>query len=502
MSDSNANINDTQNTADAAPVFNLKTSAFVFLLALTGCSAYEERNTPDPQELGIPAQWQLTVDETDASPKSLFLADKNTQNQLYSPLLATTAQTRWVKNFNDPSLALLVERVLSSNASLAAEAAKVVSAGAGQIQSESALYPTLDLTGSISESQTGDNRSSSESVKLNAGFELDIWGKLSAREQEASLNYAAARASFSGAVLELSADVAEGWYNLITQKKLLKLYKRREDTLINALKVVEQGYQNGLKEIDELYSARQSLQDERDNITSQSQIVTEQIRALQVFLGRYPDGRLLNEEGLELPELPALITGILPSELITRSPVLQSYWLTLLAADAGLAAANRERFPSLSLSASVDQSIDWNLMASLTQPLFNAGKLAAAEDQAAANVEQQEKLYLQTVFATFADVENVLMQEATLAHRYQLASEDLETARNTTTLALSQYQLGLTDLDSLLAVQKSMLDSEAQLLTLHNQRLSNRIRLYQLLGGDTRSEQAFLADKAQPSDAL
>ena len=473
---------------------------------IAGCAAHEDRNVPTPESMGIPQQWQSgdaeqADNDSNQKPDWLYANDQSAEDNLYSPLLATTAQTRWVKNFNDPGLTLLVERVLQNNASLAAEAAKVNSAGAGQVQTASALYPTLDLTGSLSQSQTGDIRSDRQSVSLNAGFELDIWGKMSAREKEASMNFAAARADFTASALQLSSETATGWYNLITQKQLLELYKRREDTLRNALKVVEQGYANGLKEVDALYNARESLQNEQDNISTQKQKISEQVRELQVLMGRYPDGRLLSEQGLELPELPELSADLLPSELISRSPTLQSQWLQLLASDAALAAANRNRFPSLSLSASVDQNIDWNLMASLTQPLFNAGKLAAAEDQAAAKVQQQEKLYLQAVFSTFADVENALMQETTLTHRYKLSAENLETARQSTALALSQYQLGLTELDTLLSVQKSMLDAEAQLLTLRNQQLANRITLYQLMGGDTRKER-INNEPSESSEAL
>lgn len=479
-----------------------KLLSVAIFIALVGCSGVKNREQPDFEQLGVPQQWQGTASpgSDPNAPLQLMSQEPSDSGSLYSPLVATTAQTRWVKSFNDPGLTLLVERVLSNNAGLAAEAAKVQSAGAGQIQTESALYPTLDLTGSISRNQTGNVTRDQESISLNAGFELDVWGKLSAREKEASLNFAAARADFTQIALDLSAEAATGWYNLIAQKKLLELYKRREDTLSNALKVIEQGYNKGLKAIDDLYSARNNLQAEKDNISAQKQVITEQVRALQVLLGRYPDGRLLSDSGLDLPDLPAFKSELLPSELISRSPSLQSQWLTLLAADAGLAAANRDRFPSISLSASVDQNIDWNLMASLTQPLFNAGKLAAAEDQAEANVQQQEKLYLKAVFSTFADVENALMQETTLEHRYAIANDNLATARQSTALALNQYQLGLTELDALLSIQKSMIDTEAQVIRLQNQRLANRISLYQLLGGDTRP--VVSRDIPKPSDAL
>jgi len=460
----------------------------ISLAVLVGCTSFESREHPDLQTMGVPDQFQLSSGQGNTI--NPVLADS-----VESPILANTQQTRWVKTFNDSGLTVLVERVLANNSGLAAEAAKVKSAGAGQIQADSALYPTLDLTGSVSQSQTNDVQSSNSSVSLKAGFELDIWGKLSAKEQEASLDYAAARADFSVSTLALTAETANAWYNLITQRQLLNIYQRREDTLANALTVIKQGYGNGLKEVEDLYSAQDNLQSEQDNIAAQKQVVSEQVRALQVLLGRYPDGRLLHETELELPALPPLASKVMPSELISRSPSLQSEWLSLLAADAALAAAHRDRFPSLSLSASVDQNIDWNLMASLTQPLFNAGKLAAAEDQAEANAQQLEKRYLQSLFSAFADVENALMQEATLQHRRNISENNLQIAQQTTTLTLSQYKLGLVELDSLLMVQKKMLDAEAQVLNVHLQQIENRIELYRLMGGN--AEPPSVASKAE-----
>ena len=96
----------------------------------------------------------------------------------------------------------------------------------------------------------------------------------------------------------------------------------------------------------------------------------------------------------------------------------------------------------------------------------------------------------------FADVENALMQESTLQQRYRISENNLQIARQTTTLTLSQYKLGLVQLDSLLAVQKNMLDAEAQRLDVHYQQIKNRIELHRLMGGST--EPSMMASQGEP----
>ncbi|TMS88951.1 RND transporter, partial [Pseudoalteromonas sp. S201] len=60
-------------------------------------------------------------------------------------------------------------------------------------------------------------------------------------------------------------------------------------------------------------------------------------------------------------DLPVIETEIpvgIPSELITRKPALLDSWYELLATDASLAYAHKQRFPSLNLAASLSDSTD------------------------------------------------------------------------------------------------------------------------------------------------
>jgi len=167
----------------------------------------------------------------------------------------------------------------------------------------------------------------------------------------------------------------------------------------------------------------------------------------------------------------------------------------LLAADADLAVAQKNRFPSISLSGSLSDSsselddlvnggpLAWSLAGSLTQPRFQGGRLKAAEESSRARVAELEQNYLNTLFSAFADVEVTLNQAQALSSRYESLKESEETALVSYELSAEQYQRGLVEYTTLLESQRRAFDASASLIQLQYQMLQNRISLYLALGG-------------------
>jgi outer membrane protein TolC len=201
-----------------------------------------------------------------------------------------------------------------------------------------------------------------------------------------------------------------------------------------------------------------------------------------------------------LPVMTDPIPSGLPSELITRRTDLQEAWLNLLAADADLAAAHKARFPSLSLvgsagvtSAEFSDLLDtdlsvWSIAGSATQPLFNAGRLEAREEQAYARVRQAEQQYLNLVFNAFADVENAISRSVSLRERYESFLDAETNSRAALELALEQYQRGLVPYTTVLESQRQAFDAVETVVELRNLLLQNRIVLYLALGGEFATE--------------
>ena len=342
---------------------------------------------------------------------------------------------------------------------------------------------------------SGDNSAISERVDVNANldFELDLWGKLSDAQTEAVLRLEAAEMSYLDARRRLAADVTVSVFNAITSNQLEALFNQRLDNLGQGLDVIERGYRSGLNEALDVYLARNTVEQERANVANQQQVSFQATTRLELLLAEYPAARLAVRQ--HLPALsPAPDVG-LPSELLTRRPDIQLAWLELLAADAALAVAHKDRFPSLRLSRSLGDSdsalhrlldggdLGFVAAASLFQPLFLGGRLKALEQEALLRTEQAERRYLQVVYAAFAEVENELNRAVSLAERYEAFIAAQSNAEAALTLAFDQYQRGLVTFTTVLEAQRRAFDAQTTVINLRNRLLQNRVALLLALGG-------------------
>ncbi len=407
--------------------------------------------------------------------------------------------TNWLKSFDDPQLEALVGEAVAANFDFRAEAARLESARQQVVIARADRLPALDasLDGSRRESEdAAGNRTTIDAwdASLGGRWEADLWGRLSRRQQAAELALAAQEARLQAVERNVAGITAGQYFDAIEARELLAVAQRRLDNALASRDIVASGYRLGLNDALDLYLARSQVERERANLAQQQQQVLEKTADLQLSLARYPDGTLVIDR--QLPVLPDPIPAGLPSDLLTRRPDIREAWLGLLAADAELAAAHKARFPSLSLVGSAGVASDefaslvddgasaWSIAFGLTQPLFQAGRLAALEQQALARLRIAEQGYLDLVYRAFADVENAISRAASLDERYDALLDAERNAKAALDLALEQYQRGLVSYTIVLESQRQAFDAEATVVQLRNQRLQNRIALYLALGGD------------------
>ena len=151
-----------------------------------------------------------------------------------------------------------------------------------------------------------------------------------------------------------------------------------------------------------------------------------------------------------------------------------------------------EALPSITLSASLSDlattpsqalltSPVWNLLGSLSAPLFQGGALRAQVDIAKLNAEQAFWEYQDTLLSTVNEVENALGQEQSLTQQLQI-NKALASAKRSYSNYQSKYQQGLVDILDLLTVQQQVYDLQAQLSQINYTLLTNRIDLGLALG--------------------
>ncbi len=412
---------------------------------------------------------------------------------------AGEAELNWLASFDYPQVTSLVDEAIANNYSLHQERARLYQAKQSVVITRANRFPTLDVSLDTSRRGFDDNsgaRVTTQSVNtsLDARWEVDLWGKLSKKQQAAQLQYSAQQARLASAERDLAAATAGAFFEVLEAKQLLEVTKRRLDTTIVTQDIVASGYRQGLNDALDLYLAKNQVERQEASYAQQEQTLIETIANLQLALARYPDGHMVIEQ--ELPLITDPIPAGLPSELLMRRSDVQEAWLNLLAADADLAATHKDRFPSLSLVGSggvatvefadllSGDGTAWSLVGGLTQPLFNAGRLEAAEEQALARVQIAEQQYLELVYRAFASVENAISRSVSLNQRYESFLEAEKNSSAALNLALQQYQRGLISYTTVLESQRQAFDAEATVVELKNQLLQNRIGLYQALGGE------------------
>ena len=188
----------------------------------------------------------------------------------------------------------------------------------------------------------------------------------------------------------------------------------------------------------------------------------------------------------------------LPSQLLERRPDIQQAEQTLVAANAQIGIARAQFFPQLSIttSAGIGGNEFSNLfdvsgktlygIGSLTQPIFEGGKLRGQLKLSRETKEEMVLNYQKTIATAFRDVSNAL-----IAHNKQRVYREeqeklVAAAQDATRLARLRYQGGATGYLEVLTTDSSLYSAELNLVNAQQGEAVTVVQLYSALGGGWR----------------
>ena len=130
----------------------------------------------------------------------------------------------------------------------------------------------------------------------------------------------------------------------------------------------------------------------------------------------------------------------------------------------------------------------WGINGSLSQPLFNGGRLRAAHRQAKALQAAAWADYRSHALNAFVEVENVLAAEIRLAEQEDLMELAAQSAEDASKLSWERYQRGVEAIFNALENQRRAFDARSQVYLIRKQRIHNRIDLHLAQGQFPLSE--------------
>ncbi|WP_050479807.1 efflux transporter outer membrane subunit [Herbaspirillum rhizosphaerae] len=463
------------------------TSAVVLSAAvLAGCAAGPDYRKPD---VDMPVTWQLDAPWRQSTPSD------------------TQAKGAWWERFGDAKLNALQEQALEGNQTLAVAAARLTQARATANSVSAGMYPQVGAGVRASRLRIAGNRPLTNynapnfatvqndfALGLNASYEVDLFGRVQRNVEGARASAEQSAADLENTRLLLSADLATNYFNLREldveldvlsrsielQRKALELATSRHDLgATSGLDVAQQQalLDTTLTQVDVLRKARSQYE-----------------HAIATLTGT-PAPNFSLPPALAPMTPPAVPIGV-PSDLLERRPDIASAERAMAASNAQIGVARAAFFPSVILAPSygVDSrtietlfnapSVVWSLGVSLTQTIFDGGRISANVDFAKGGYEASVANYRRIVLTAMQEVEDGITGVSALDRAYAQAQAAIVSARRVLDIANSRYEGGVATYLDVITAQQSLLNSERQAAQLMGQRMLTSVFLIKTLGGD------------------
>jgi outer membrane protein, multidrug efflux system len=420
----------------------------------------------------------------------------------------------WYRGFGSDELTALVDFAASNNTHLARAGERVAQADARARQAGAAILPSVAGNANANylagHSPQGSGHELDWFAMLSASYEVDFWGKNRATARAALLQAGASRAERDTVELTILGGVADEYFQVLALRERLTIARSNRGAAQKILDAVQARFEAGLASPTELAAQKAALDGAEIAISNLDGQEMQARAALALLLGRIPENFEVSGKSLDSLSEPVVSAG-LPSELLARRPDIAAAEANLRASSANLAAARAALFPSLALTAGAGVQNpalpatvltiggvgpSFALAASLTQPIFDRGRLRAQRDEAAAKERELLAAYRAAILAALVDVENALGALQHLDATREFEQGSLAESERAFEGARLRYQAGSGDFLTLLESQRTVYAARDQFTQYKLARLQALVALGKALGGGWKAPAAHMPARA------
>ena len=427
----------------------------------------------------------------------------------------------WWTLFGDPTLNALAAKVQVSNQNIIAAEAAYREARATVSEQRAALFPTVDLTGSGTQSgggagsrgqiitgsgggtvitgggtgsgSGGSNRTTSYRASLGASWEPDVWGRIRRTIEGARSNAQASAADLAAAKLSAQGELATDYFGLREADAEIALDEATVVAYQRSLTIAQNRYNAGVAVKSDVFQAQTQLANAQADLAGLSQKRANFEHAIAVLTGEAP-GNFSLAAAPWVGTAPAIPPSV-PSTLLQRRPDISGAERRVQAANAQIGVNTAAYFPNLTLSGSYGFAASelgslfssanslWSYGASIAETVFDAGARRARVNEAKAAHDQAVAQYRETVLEALQDVENQLAATRVLAQQSALRRQASTAADQAEQIVANQYKAGQVSYADVVAAQTTAYQARRAVAQAAAQRQTTAVALIQSLGG-------------------
>ena len=459
-------------------------------LLLTGCTVGPEYETPS-----VP----MTAHFKEATPADY----KTAGTWLPARPEDQINRGKWWEIFGDPELDRLEDELTVANQTLKESAARFREARAMIRYQRAAEFPSVGVGVNVASLEDSRHQpyfllpnpqpTGELQLPFDLNYEVDVWGRIQRMVAASREEAQASSADLATVNLSLHAELALDYIELRAADAQQRLLDDTVRAYTHALRLTRNRRVGGLAPESDVEQAQTQLATTRVQDTDIGVMRARYEHAIAVLIGQPPASFTLKPAPLRLepPKIPAAI----PSELLQRRPDIAAAERRVAAANEQIGIAQTAFYPSLNLAALSGfegtnpanwfgwPSLFWAVGTSLTQPLFDGGRIRAQSDATRAAYDGDVAFYRQTTLTAFRQVEDNLAALRILGTE-ALQQRAAVMAANRSLRTFTNLYIGGEDTYlQVITAQTYALSNQRNQVDIQRRRMEADIRLVKALGG-------------------
>lgn len=404
----------------------------------------------------------------------------------------------WRSIFQDAQLSRLIEQGLEHNTDLNVARLRIDQAEASLKSARMATLPSLAFSPTAGISTYGNSAATKTySLPLQASWQVDLFGRLKNAKLQQKMLVESSKAYEQAVEVNLVANIAQSYYKCALIDAQLSLARQSVDVWDETVRAMKAFMEEGQYTDAAVSQAEASRQQVKTTVVDLRQQMREAVNAVRLLLGdstnsvslafdsRSQEGGFANGINLNTGKAIEL------HQLANRPDVRQAE-MNLAASVYATKEARAAFYPSLTLSGTAGWTNSSGIitnpgkllleaLASLTQPIFQNGKLKA--DLAIKKSQQEEARlqFQQALLNAGIEVNNALTEAQTYGEKSALLDNQVKSLERTVKSTRLLQQNGSSNYLEVLTARENLLSAQMSRLENEYNKVAAQIALYQAL---------------------
>ena len=423
------------------------------------------------------------------------LSDKDT---LVVSDTASFGNIPWRNVFTDPILQGLIQHALDHNTDLLNAALTVNMAEAQLTAAKLSFLPSFSFSsqGTIS-SWDGGKASKTYSLPVNAAWNVDLFGTLLSSKRAAQVALLQSKDYQVAVRTKVIAGVANMYYTLLMLDKQMQLVGDMEQLTKDTWEIMKlrKDASVGVRSV-----AVQSAEANYYSVLVQKTDIRRQIRetenSLSLLIGQ--QAQAITRGKMDDQLLPTSFSTGVGLRLLNNRADVHAAEMKLAQCFYNVQTARSRFYPALNISGSGAYtnsggmgiinpgSMLWRAVGSLTQPIFQNGKLIAGLKVAKAQYEQAYNSWQNAILTAGSEVSNALVKYNTSLEKSKIEEKKIDVLKKNVEDTKELMASSRTTYLEVITAQSSLLNTELAKVADDFARMQAIVNLYSALGGGAK----------------